>query len=89
MVAQYIHGGKCLKPQATSLNRDDIAWSPPPSGFVKVNSDGSVVDQGRKVACGGVLRDHNGMVISAFAAKLGHNYVAWDKGFRNIIHSGV
>ncbi|KAJ1429747.1 putative ribonuclease H-like domain, reverse transcriptase zinc-binding [Sesbania bispinosa] len=34
--------------------------SPPPDGYVKANSDGSVRDSGLQSVCGGVVRDHLG-----------------------------
>lgn len=48
----------------------NLTWKPPDEGWVKLNSDGAKSSQGSS-ACGGVLRDHNGNFICAFACKLG------------------
>nr|XP_025692428.1 uncharacterized protein LOC112794656 [Arachis hypogaea] len=40
-----------------------IKWKPPDHPFIKLNSDGSVLDGGR-AACGGILRDSDGRFIS-------------------------
>lgn len=74
-MAHYTFAGKllniCDNIGTTSSSRDAISWSPPTPGFVKLNCDGSVVDQGRRATCGGILRDHDGNFIFAFAGNLG------------------
>ncbi|XP_020978334.1 uncharacterized protein LOC110271646 [Arachis ipaensis] len=46
-----------------------IKWKPPDHPFIKLNSDGSVLDGGR-AACGGILRDSDGRFIACFSANL-------------------
>ncbi|KAL8503397.1 hypothetical protein ACS0TY_022219 [Phlomoides rotata] len=46
-----------------------VRWIPPMVGWVKLNSDGSMVDG--RIAGGGVFRDSMGFVIGAFAQKWG------------------
>ncbi|CAI0449492.1 unnamed protein product [Linum tenue] len=36
----------------------DIAWKPPPAGWIQLQSDGSVHSGTGKAAAGGLLRDH-------------------------------
>ena len=44
-----------------------MAWQPPPAGWVKVTSDGSVLAS-KKAACGGLVRDDAGCFMRGFAA---------------------
>ena len=41
-------------------------------GWVKLNSDGSVIHSTGEAACGGILKDCHGSFIRAFSAKLGN-----------------
>ncbi|KAL0915057.1 hypothetical protein M5K25_015457 [Dendrobium thyrsiflorum] len=45
-----------------------VCWNKPPVNFVKLNTDGSVKDNGW--GCGGIIRDSNGNSIIAFATPL-------------------
>ena len=47
-----------------------VCWDPPPSNWLKLNSDGSVKLH-NAATCGGVTRDYSGHAIRSFAAKLG------------------
>ncbi|KAJ1429705.1 Ribonuclease H-like superfamily [Sesbania bispinosa] len=47
-----------------------LGWSPPPPGFFKLNTDGSVVEWSNKAACGGVIKDHWGKFIEGFSARV-------------------
>ncbi|KAJ1381471.1 Ribonuclease H-like superfamily [Sesbania bispinosa] len=58
------HGGHCIK----SVH---VGWTPPPPGWVKFNTDGSVKDRGKKAACGGVLRDDLGCWLLGFSLNIG------------------
>ena len=49
-----------------------LAWSPPMVGWVKIELDGSVIQQTGEAACDGILRDYHGNFIKAFSAKLGN-----------------
>uniref|UniRef100_A0A2N9G7T7 RNase H type-1 domain-containing protein n=1 Tax=Fagus sylvatica TaxID=28930 RepID=A0A2N9G7T7_FAGSY len=48
-----------------------IGWSPPPTGFVKLNSDGSALGNPGSAGAGGVLQDCSGKWISGFAPHIG------------------
>ena len=76
----------------------DIQWIPPPDGWFKMNSDGSVIDNS-KATCGGLVRDPTGRFLGGFVANLGScpvtvaelwgvYYVlqfAWNSGFNRIL----
>jgi len=38
--------------------------------FITLNIDGSVVEHGRKAACGGVMRDCNGKFLVAYVVRI-------------------
>lgn len=44
-------------------------WERPPNGFVKLNVDGSARHQA--IAEGGILRNHHGVLVAAFASSYG------------------
>jgi ribonuclease HI len=48
-----------------------IGWTPPPTGFVKLNIDGSVLRNPGHASSGGLLRDSNGNWIQGFSHFLG------------------
>ncbi|KAL0917621.1 hypothetical protein M5K25_012695 [Dendrobium thyrsiflorum] len=45
-----------------------ILWQKPQSGWFKLNSDGAF--NGYRAGCGGLIRDHSGNVLRAFAAHI-------------------
>ncbi|XP_019055746.1 PREDICTED: uncharacterized protein LOC109115811 [Nelumbo nucifera] len=47
------------------------SWAPPPSGFVKLNFDGSSMGNPGPSGIGGVLRNEEGMIISLFSGPIG------------------
>ncbi|XP_055826390.1 uncharacterized protein LOC129894767 [Solanum dulcamara] len=49
-----------------------VVWIRPPPSIVKLNTDGSALDNPGKIGAGGILRDHKGNLIYAFATPLGH-----------------
>lgn len=53
---------------STSLS---VSWNPPSSGWVKLNTDGSVKGSCRAAGAGGALRDCHGNWIAGFAKNLG------------------
>ncbi|CAI0435089.1 unnamed protein product, partial [Linum tenue] len=75
-----------------------ISWKPPPPEWVTLNSDGSVHQDSDSAAAGGLIRDHLGYCIAAFACNLGICSItqaelrgaaeglqlAWDLGFRRV-----
>ncbi|CAM8990804.1 unnamed protein product [Rhodiola kirilowii] len=47
-------------------------WSPPGEGVIKINLDGSWLENSRKAGIGLVARDHLGSVLWAWAEQVGH-----------------
>ncbi|CAI0421511.1 unnamed protein product [Linum tenue] len=76
----------------------EISWKPPPPEWVTLNSDGSVTTESGHAAVGGLIRDHTGRCLAAFAMNLGMCSItraelrgvmeglqlAWDMGFRRV-----
>ena len=48
-----------------------IHWKAPPHPYLKLNTDGSALDNPGLARAGGVLRDHQGQWISGFSARVG------------------
>lgn len=42
------------------------SWAPPPSGFFKLNFDGSVIGNSCHYGIGGIIRDYSAMCILSF-----------------------
>lgn len=42
-------------------------WSPPPVGMVKINVDGSFLEDIPRIGAGGILRDHSGEWLAGFS----------------------
>lgn len=51
-------------------NPQQMSWKKPDSGWLKCNSDGSFLHQGRSSSCGGVIRDEFGNFVKGFFCKL-------------------
>ncbi|CAI0381292.1 unnamed protein product [Linum tenue] len=49
----------------------EISWKSPPPEWVTLNSDGSVLPDTGQAAAGGLIRDHTGRCIAAYARNLG------------------
>ncbi|XP_019420679.1 PREDICTED: uncharacterized protein LOC109330862 [Lupinus angustifolius] len=45
-----------------------VSWAPPPSGFIKLNVDGSCMGEGHLISFKGVLRDTTGVWLLGFSA---------------------
>lgn len=54
-----------------------VAWQPPPQNVFKVNVDGSFRRDSASVACGGLIRDWKGNLVSAFFCNLGSCNSTW------------
>ncbi|KAK7318076.1 hypothetical protein RJT34_02774 [Clitoria ternatea] len=54
----------------TNQDTLSVCWEPSASGWIKRNSDASIVQQGL-AACGGILRNQDGNFICSFACNLG------------------
>ncbi|TVU20600.1 hypothetical protein EJB05_36814, partial [Eragrostis curvula] len=53
-----------------------VWWTPPPFGWLKLNFDGSVYNDGSgRASIGGVIRDSTGRVVLSFAEKTEHSTV--------------
>ena len=48
-----------------------VGWSPPPYGWVHLNTDGCAKDKEKMAGGGGVLRDHDGHWLGGFSVRLG------------------
>ncbi|XP_055803454.1 uncharacterized protein LOC129872506 [Solanum dulcamara] len=48
-----------------------VKWLKPASNIVKLNTDGSAIGNPEKIGAGGIVRDHKGNLIYAFASPLG------------------
>ncbi|XP_015159877.1 uncharacterized protein [Solanum tuberosum] len=49
-----------------------VSWQRPPEQWVKLNTDGSALSNPGRIGAGGVIRDHSGEMILAFATPLGN-----------------
>ena len=52
------------------MSPEPVRWAPPPLGQYKVNSDGAVFANQRKVGLGVMIRDNNGNVIAALSSPM-------------------
>lgn len=73
-----------------------VGWNPPPSGWVKLNSDGSVRGGEYKASSGGIIRNMDGDWLSGYSWNIGACsiakaelwgvvdglHLAYEKGFR-------
>ncbi|XP_004243166.1 uncharacterized protein [Solanum lycopersicum] len=48
-----------------------VAWNRPPEEWIKINTDGSAINNPGKIGAGGILRDTEGRLVLAFATSLG------------------
>ncbi|KAK4716302.1 hypothetical protein R3W88_014640 [Solanum pinnatisectum] len=48
-----------------------IQWQKPPDSWVKINTDGSALNNPGRIEAGGILRNQNGELILAFSVPLG------------------
>ncbi|CAI0458485.1 unnamed protein product [Linum tenue] len=85
-------------PRLPTRTEVEISWKPPPPEWVTLNTDGSVVQESGRAAAGGLIRDHLGCCLAAFALNLGVCSItraelrgaveglqlAWNLGYRRI-----
>ena len=65
-----------VKTQGKTKNRranSPTVWTPPPSGFLKINFDGASRGNPRPAGFGVVLRDHTSKIIHMMESFLGEN----------------
>lgn len=48
-----------------------VCWNRPPGDILKLNTDGSALDNPGRIGGGGILRDLEGNMIYAYATPLG------------------
>ncbi|KAG5077116.1 hypothetical protein JHK82_055811 [Glycine max] len=84
--------------QNEKLHLEECGLDCPTNGMLKLNVDGSIIQGGRKVTYGGILRNEMGFWLTSFSYNLGSYSVlrvalmgiliglrlAWEKGFRNV-----
>ncbi|CAI0548092.1 unnamed protein product, partial [Linum tenue] len=87
------------RPSPPARTEELIHWQPPPPEWVCLNSDGSGFPSSGHAAAGGLIRDHLGRCLTAFAINLGTCsitqaelrgvveglQVAWDAGHRRVL----
>ncbi|CAN1766325.1 Putative ribonuclease H protein At1g65750, partial [Linum perenne] len=75
-----------------------IGWRPADQGWFTLNSDGSLYSHGNRAAAGGLIRDCEGKLVTAFAINLGSCSImraeirgivegmrlAWERGIRKL-----
>jgi len=49
----------------------EVKWMTPPHNILKLNTDGSALNNPGNIGGGGILRDSNGVMIYAFTIPLG------------------
>ncbi|KAE8671154.1 hypothetical protein F3Y22_tig00111990pilonHSYRG00043 [Hibiscus syriacus] len=88
-----------MQNQVCRENRTNAKWFRPPTGWFKINADGSRHPSSGLSACAGVILDSNGKWINGFSTALGQCSVldaelwglceslsrAWDLGLRRIV----
>ncbi|XP_049381372.1 uncharacterized protein LOC125845930 [Solanum stenotomum] len=60
--------GKCFHDTKVFI----VYWQRPPEQWVKLNTDGSALSNPGRTGAGGIIREHNGEMILAFATPLGN-----------------
>lgn len=48
-----------------------VGWDPPPTGWFKMNSDGSVRTNTGRASCGGLIRNGDGDFVAGFSCNMG------------------
>ncbi|CAL1413103.1 unnamed protein product [Linum trigynum] len=93
-----LNANKCFNPPEEQRVEIDLAWKPPPEGWVQIQADGSVLSPSGGAAAGGLIRDSMGRCRAAYVCNLGHCSItaaelkgaaeglrlAWDRGFRKV-----
>ncbi|KAK4707022.1 hypothetical protein R3W88_033409 [Solanum pinnatisectum] len=60
-------GENCIHDTKVTL----VMWRRPPNDWVKLNTDGSALDNPGKLGARGIIRDHRGEIILAFSTPMG------------------
>ncbi|XP_030959169.1 uncharacterized protein LOC115981127 [Quercus lobata] len=74
MLAQYQANTQIVEMQVVSSGIGGTRWSPPQSGFIKVNFDGAVFGNLNMSGIGVVIRNNNGVVMASCAEKINQAY---------------
>jgi hypothetical protein len=64
-----------LKPRRVQIIAE-VAWSPPPTGWIKFNVDGSSLGAPATGSIGIVIRNEYATFLGAYAQNIGHAYVS-------------
>ncbi|MCI08973.1 ribonuclease H protein, partial [Trifolium medium] len=68
---EYLIADKSIKVDVVRTREvTHIGWKPPPSDWIKLNTDGSCSNDG-KIGCGGILRGSEGEWLGGFAKFIG------------------
>ena len=60
-----------LAAKSRSLVIKQIAQTPPPQHWIKINTDGSLLSDSGSAACGGIGKNHEGSFVAAWSINLG------------------
>ena len=52
----------------------EVCWKKPSAGVYKINADGAIVDDGRRLSIGVVIRDFRGDVVAVICRVLPRNF---------------
>ncbi|GAU10733.1 hypothetical protein TSUD_425170, partial [Trifolium subterraneum] len=70
-VSEYLEADSVSKVVASKPKEViQIGWQPPPSGWIRLNTDGSCDENGR-IGCGGILRGSEGEWLGGYAKFIG------------------
>ena len=69
-VVEFMHCVPSLRQPTQSVIRR-VRWERPPSGWKKLNTDGSCIGNLRSSGCGGAVRDEHGEWIAGFSRYIG------------------
>lgn len=66
------HFHDMLRLKAPARVNTSIGWDLPPTGWIKLNTEGAFWSTNLKATAGGVLRDHQGVWLAGFSSNLGN-----------------
>ncbi|XP_050278252.1 uncharacterized protein LOC126719775 [Quercus robur] len=76
MLAQYQANTQIVEMKVVSNGIGGTRWSPPQSGFIKVNFDGAVFGNLNMSGIGVVIRNNNGAIMASCVEKINQAYKA-------------
>jgi ribonuclease HI len=81
-------------PRALHIHSEVKTWTPPQTGFLKLNFDGASKGNPRKAGAGGVIIDSGGKIIRLYATSIGNTtnnateFGALEQGLEILIREG-